>query len=674
MKITLDSIVSGFKSVTKLITNFDKIEDDLNNKVLYRNNPEGEPNQMENNLDMNSQRIVNLVSPVNDSEPARWADVKNGVTGIDEPIPSQTGNAKTPLTTNGTGLAFGQIEADHVDFTPAGTGAVTTNVDNYLKTVNNYDAVFDSVQGMKDTSVPLPLGALIKTHGYYTKDGLGGNTYLVVSAGTGVEDGGNYIDLVGINLQAKALFLNEEVRVSQFGVQVGVECRDDVQVNILDEFAGSNKTIIIDVPLTVNAALLPRREYNIKCGVSITANSSFVGIGATGSLVAFRHAYDINWEGGYLDGNNVAISEGFNGLTVSAPQADVSGRSRRLNIRIDEIKNCLADGSRNFGNGGGKGVSMQFGSEDVCVKANVNNCFMPYSIEGRLASDGGVHNVSFDIKAQECTHGPLHVGTTGGSDLTRSTIKAMLHDCGISSSATNWVNSQGIDADISVTHTTGTTASLVAGSVYTSTIKMTASVVNVTDVVNHTGVSASFTDVASRGYLVDIQMKVAGSCLGHIYTHDPLLAAVDSNLKLSYSYVGSDFANLYEYTNTKYLYQITNLSSGKTLIGDAGTAPAFPASKYSLQFSSLDFFNEGVRMYSDASNVYIECEDKFLALRDKNGATQFRVQDGYARVDNILNMAGTKAAVDVNAKMLFVDSVDNKLKYKDSSNVVHDLY
>ena len=124
MKITLDSIVSGFKSVTKLISNFDKIEDDLNNKVLYRDNPEGEPNQMQNDLDMNSQRIVNLVSPVNDSEPARWADVKNGVTGIDEPVPSQTGNAKTPLTTNGTGLVFGQIEADHVDFTPA-SGPVT---------------------------------------------------------------------------------------------------------------------------------------------------------------------------------------------------------------------------------------------------------------------------------------------------------------------------------------------------------------------------------------------------------------------------------------------------------------------------------------------------------------------------------------------------------------------
>jgi len=85
---------------------------------------------------------------VNDSEPARWADVKNGVTGIDEPIPSQTGNAKTPLTTSGTGLVFGQIEADHVDFTNSGTGGVERTLQAKLEDVVNvkdYGAVVDGV-------------------------------------------------------------------------------------------------------------------------------------------------------------------------------------------------------------------------------------------------------------------------------------------------------------------------------------------------------------------------------------------------------------------------------------------------------------------------------------------------------------------------------------------------
>ena len=58
-KITIDNIASGYASTTALNTNFDAIETELNSKVLYRNNPSGEPNSMENDLDMNSNDINN---------------------------------------------------------------------------------------------------------------------------------------------------------------------------------------------------------------------------------------------------------------------------------------------------------------------------------------------------------------------------------------------------------------------------------------------------------------------------------------------------------------------------------------------------------------------------------------------------------------------------------------
>lgn len=74
-KVTLDTILSGFKSVTKFISNFSAIEDELNNKVLYRDNPSGEPNQMENIIDMNSNRIENLGEPTNTNSAARLRDV-----------------------------------------------------------------------------------------------------------------------------------------------------------------------------------------------------------------------------------------------------------------------------------------------------------------------------------------------------------------------------------------------------------------------------------------------------------------------------------------------------------------------------------------------------------------------------------------------------------------------
>jgi hypothetical protein len=59
-KISISNLSSGFNSTTTLNNAFDAIETELNNKVLYRDNPDGEPNQMENDLDMNSFKILNV--------------------------------------------------------------------------------------------------------------------------------------------------------------------------------------------------------------------------------------------------------------------------------------------------------------------------------------------------------------------------------------------------------------------------------------------------------------------------------------------------------------------------------------------------------------------------------------------------------------------------------------
>lgn len=61
-KITIPNISSGYLSTTALNNAFDSIETELNNKVLYRNNPDGEPNQMENDIDMNGYKILNASS------------------------------------------------------------------------------------------------------------------------------------------------------------------------------------------------------------------------------------------------------------------------------------------------------------------------------------------------------------------------------------------------------------------------------------------------------------------------------------------------------------------------------------------------------------------------------------------------------------------------------------
>lgn len=57
-KVELDTISSGY-NLAKINNNFQKIEDELNNKVLYRDSPVGEPNHMDVNLDMNGHSILN---------------------------------------------------------------------------------------------------------------------------------------------------------------------------------------------------------------------------------------------------------------------------------------------------------------------------------------------------------------------------------------------------------------------------------------------------------------------------------------------------------------------------------------------------------------------------------------------------------------------------------------
>ena len=67
-KITLNNLTSNYGSQALHNSNNDAIEDALNNKVLYRNNPSGEPNQMLSPIDMNSQRIQNLGAAVDSTD------------------------------------------------------------------------------------------------------------------------------------------------------------------------------------------------------------------------------------------------------------------------------------------------------------------------------------------------------------------------------------------------------------------------------------------------------------------------------------------------------------------------------------------------------------------------------------------------------------------------------
>lgn len=68
-KISLTQIASGY-DLSKINTNFQDIQDELNNKVLYRDNPVGEVNTLAQDVDANSNTIYNLKAPTSNTHAA----------------------------------------------------------------------------------------------------------------------------------------------------------------------------------------------------------------------------------------------------------------------------------------------------------------------------------------------------------------------------------------------------------------------------------------------------------------------------------------------------------------------------------------------------------------------------------------------------------------------------
>lgn len=118
-KVELDTISSGY-NLSKINSNFQKVEDELNNKVLYRQVEDGEPNAMSENLDMNSNNIINA------------ANISTGKLFINgsEVIPEQTTsdvaldalNAyKVQMASSEGASLVGTSEGDLYDYFPAKT-------------------------------------------------------------------------------------------------------------------------------------------------------------------------------------------------------------------------------------------------------------------------------------------------------------------------------------------------------------------------------------------------------------------------------------------------------------------------------------------------------------------------------------------------------------------------
>ena len=113
MKITLND-VTNIDSITTINENFDKIEQALQNQVLYRDNPDGEPNTIESPIDLNGQDILNVGKIGTGTGTLATVDYVEGVKENVEDLAAQVAADKLLVEDYKDTAQAAAIEADYI--------------------------------------------------------------------------------------------------------------------------------------------------------------------------------------------------------------------------------------------------------------------------------------------------------------------------------------------------------------------------------------------------------------------------------------------------------------------------------------------------------------------------------------------------------------------------------
>ena len=280
------------------------------------------PNEMKSGIDMNGNRITNLPSPANLSEPLRLSDL-NSLSGT------------------------------------------TINLDSEIK-------VYTSVAELA-AQTDLEIGQAVRTKGYYSTSDGGGAEYVVVASGTGTDDGGSYLDLVANQAQ---LNTSGSTNIKQFGAK-GDGVTDDY--NAIRSALNFNNSIYIPqgtylvntkLVLTSNCKVVGEHR-NLSVIVSGVIGDSLFGI--TGSSVNNILISDLSLEGNGLSG----ASGNGHAIGFIDPLLD-SGTHNPQNCVIERlfIRDFL--GNSPFNNTANTipahGIIQNDGLQNVYREIAINNC------------------------------------------------------------------------------------------------------------------------------------------------------------------------------------------------------------------------------------------------------------------------------------------------------------
>ena len=219
-------------SLAPVNNELEKIEVSLREK-LDRNPSVAQNNEMLDDLDMNSNRIINYPDAVNDSD----------------------------LITKGQVASLAPVQSVN-----GATGNVVVATNIQIDT----NAIFDNIAEMK--TADLEVGNYVKCKRYYALgDLVNGLEFEVVAGGTGVDDGGSFHDLANGN-QAQ-LISSGAVNVKQFGA-VGDGVADDT---LFLQSAISS--------VTEGEIRIPSGTYIVTSQLTLTRYKSLIGEGVTATIL-----------------------------------------------------------------------------------------------------------------------------------------------------------------------------------------------------------------------------------------------------------------------------------------------------------------------------------------------------------------------------------------------------
>lgn len=373
------TVASGYQSTTQLNAEFADIAEHFNDKVLYRDNPSG-ANQMENDLDMNSNDILNVAS------------------------------------------------LDVAEFSIGGVAATVTAFEG-----SNIVKFYGTVANMK-AATDLIVGDVVQTKGYTSAGDNGAALYRIVAAATGTADNGLYHDLTGITGQAELLY-TDAINVLWFGADpTGVADSAAIFQAVHDSFGSEGGSIYVPTGVYLLDQTTVAAQFTInKSNINLYGDgfSSVLKRTSTGVVTGNQAIVQIYPDSGAI--SNITVRDlkilGPTTNTGAAISADNRVVCLMIHNGVSGISNTVSDVLI-------EGVMTQ-GSEtagfaingnildDGCVRIRFNECWSINHRQDGYNDFGGRNNEDITFSncyALDCDGFGMEISTSKGVSITNNTV------------------------------------------------------------------------------------------------------------------------------------------------------------------------------------------------------------------------------------------------------------